>query len=252
MRVISRADAKAKGLDRYFTGKACKHGDVAERQTSDGWCLGPACEAAREARRKRHYHRNRDRLLAEKRESYRAQPEVMRSRNREQYRKSSEARREYRKNYYHANKEACKKATKAFHEKNPTWRTSYNKQYWSENRDRLLRQQRKYYEDNKHLFLASNVKRKAALRERIPAWFGEFDEFVMQECAGLARERERLTGIPHHVDHMIPLRADNASGLHCGLNLQVIPASLNMAKGNRMIVTEPFEWVYYLKDKDDG
>jgi len=33
-----RAKAKAEGKTRYYTGKPCKHGHVAERQTSNGTC----------------------------------------------------------------------------------------------------------------------------------------------------------------------------------------------------------------------
>lgn len=37
--IIGRAEALAKGLTRYFTGKPCKHGHVAERLSSNGFCL---------------------------------------------------------------------------------------------------------------------------------------------------------------------------------------------------------------------
>lgn len=37
--IIKRAAAQASGLKRYFTGKPCKHGHVAERQVSDKQCL---------------------------------------------------------------------------------------------------------------------------------------------------------------------------------------------------------------------
>lgn len=37
---ISRADARAKGLKRYFTGEPCKRGHVAERYVCGaGWCV---------------------------------------------------------------------------------------------------------------------------------------------------------------------------------------------------------------------
>lgn len=38
MQIIGRADAKALGLKRYFTGKPCKHGHIAERFVS-GPCV---------------------------------------------------------------------------------------------------------------------------------------------------------------------------------------------------------------------
>lgn len=39
MKIISRAEAKAAGLARYFTGKPCKRGHVDERRTAGGNCL---------------------------------------------------------------------------------------------------------------------------------------------------------------------------------------------------------------------
>lgn len=39
MKIISRKDAKAAGLKRYFTGKACPHGHVAERSVSGKTCI---------------------------------------------------------------------------------------------------------------------------------------------------------------------------------------------------------------------
>jgi hypothetical protein len=44
--IIGRDEAKALGLKRYFTGKPCKHGHVAERYAG-----GPCVECIREQRR---------------------------------------------------------------------------------------------------------------------------------------------------------------------------------------------------------
>jgi len=44
-----------------------------------------------------------------------------------------------------------------------------------------------------------------------------------------ARRLSRETGIPHHVDHIIPIAK---GGLHCQLNLQVLTATENLKKGN--------------------
>lgn len=88
-----------------------------------------------------------------------------------------------------------------------------------------------------------NATRRAARHKAIPKWFDEFDEFVVSECAALASIRTRQTGIAWHVDHMVPLQAKKASGLHCADNLQVIPAVMNSGKRNKLIYIEPYEWI---------
>jgi hypothetical protein len=37
--IISRREAIERGLGRYFTGEACKHGHVAERRTVNSTCV---------------------------------------------------------------------------------------------------------------------------------------------------------------------------------------------------------------------
>lgn len=45
MKIIARKDAKRVGLKRYFTGKPCREGHVAERQVCTGHCV--VCNLAR-------------------------------------------------------------------------------------------------------------------------------------------------------------------------------------------------------------
>lgn len=49
-----------------------------------------------------------------------------------------------------------------------------------------------------------------------------------------AKRLSRETGIPHHVDHIVPLQGDHVSGLHVESNLQVIPATDNIRKRNKV------------------
>lgn len=39
MSLVTRAEAKAAGKDKYLTGKMCKYGHLSERYTSTGQCV---------------------------------------------------------------------------------------------------------------------------------------------------------------------------------------------------------------------
>ena len=55
MDVISRKEAKASGLDKYFTGKPCARGHLCERRT-----LGAQCIECQRLLAKKHYEENTD------------------------------------------------------------------------------------------------------------------------------------------------------------------------------------------------
>ena len=58
-----------------------------------------------------------------------------------------------------------------------------------------------------------------------------FTQFVTAEAHDLRELRNQATGILWHVDHIVPLKGKEASGLHIWSNLQVIPALDNLRKG---------------------
>lgn len=68
---MERADARASGRVRYFTGKPCKHGHIAERLVSDRACLGCAYYKCRRAdQREKHRLRQREFYKTEKAKEY--------------------------------------------------------------------------------------------------------------------------------------------------------------------------------------
>lgn len=105
---------------------------------------------------------------------------------------------------------------------------------------------RKSLIDNFHVQLNTANARYVTECIQKPKWYGEFDSFVLSESEHLCKIRKSATGLEWHIDHMIPLKGRNASGLHCGLNFQVIPAYINLLKNNKHICQEPFEWIIYI------
>jgi hypothetical protein len=83
--IISRKDALALGLTRYFTGTPCKHGHVSERYTENSTCV--QCNLARMARR------------------YAEKPEFYAKKHKDYIKANPEKRQKYQADYLAANRE---------------------------------------------------------------------------------------------------------------------------------------------------
>lgn len=77
----------------------------------------------------------------------------------------------------------------------------------------------------------SNRRCTRAKQARV-SWEKDFTDFVYKEAHELRKLRNRITGFDWHVDHIIPLKGDNISGLHVWNNFAVIPKVNNLRKGN--------------------
>jgi len=97
--VVSRSEAKERGMIRYFKGKPCSHGHVAQRVVANGECIQCTRERQRERKRNR-YHTDpdfRERERERMRERWRTDPAV-----RERHR---ERQREWHRQQYYTNPE---------------------------------------------------------------------------------------------------------------------------------------------------
>ena len=129
---------------------------------------------------------------------------------------------------------------------NPDKMAKYQSEWTKRNKEQSKQAIKLWKSTNKDAVDASTAKRRASKLQATASWYGELDELVMVEAFDLARLRYRATGIKWHVDHMIPLQAKEASGIHCASNIQVIPEKLNVSKANKMFLTEPNQWIKYL------
>lgn len=78
-----------------------------------------------------------------------------------------------------------------------------------------------------------SAKRRALKKMATPEWANtEFENFAIQEIYNLARLRSTITGVMHHVDHIVPLNSKIVQGFHCLANLQILEAKPNRLKSN--------------------
>ncbi len=88
----------------------------------------------------------------------------------------------------------------------------------------------KWQRANPHKVTNYSAKRRMTKMAATPAWA---NQFAIEEIYGIAQLRTKATGIPWHVDHIVPLKSDLVCGLHVEHNLQVLPWKANLAKGNK-------------------
>ena len=153
MQIITRQEAIAQGLKRYFTGKPCKHGHIVERQCSSGACF--ACAAARDkaryaanpekktAQNKAYREANRDKVLARKKAWHEANRDSQLARL---------------KAWNEANREAAAARHKAYYKANCEKMRAYNKARYAANIEEVAAYAKAYRANSPQAKAASNLR----------------------------------------------------------------------------------------------
>lgn len=151
------------------------------------------------------------------------------------------------KKYRKANKEYLTTKAKIYRENNKEHTLVYAKEYNIKNKDKISIYHKERYQENKEEIVIRNKKYRQNNPDKCNAKRAKYRASKLQRTVPYANqakiqafytEAQRLTnetGIPHHVDHIIPLQGEIISGLHVETNLQVITASDNCSKGNKFI-----------------
>lgn len=193
--MTEREQAKQKGLTRYFTGKPCPRGHVAERMVSTR-----ACVACIGEKKRAWSDANPDKVNAQKR--------GWRGRNLEHAR-------------------ALNLANQKLHRDSANER---NKRYRGRHGDKVRAATSKWMATNPDKVAAKGARYRASKLLQTPAWADHEAIGIVYRAA----EVIRASGFDVHVDHIIPLQGRRARGLHVHTNLRIIEANANRIKANRL------------------
>lgn len=190
-------EARLLGLTTYTTGRACKRGHFAARYTKTGLCQVCTDEGFYREKQKKSWDKHRERVLAERKND-----PVLKERHRQNQ--------------------------KRYHENNKAERNAATRAYYARNSEQLKAYQREYRAANPEKVKAWQSRRYRAVKHATPSWLTYEQWFEMVRFYA-----NRPDG--YEVDHIVPIKGENACGLHVPWNLQYLPVSENRRKKNKLI-----------------
>lgn len=175
--------------------------------------------------------RKKEMLAIRSRRSYLKNRDAVLQRGRDRYDRNRDAMLRYSRAYRAANRDKCVSATALWHSKNKDRHNAVSREWNARNRDRCNSNVSRWAKNNPAKICAKRAVRRARVIKAMPSWV---DRDAMGEIYTAAAHISDMSGRPHHVDHIYPLVHAKFSGLHVPWNLQVLTASENMSKGNRL------------------
>lgn len=171
------------------------------------------------AQDKTYYEANREKRLAQFKARYEANREKHLAQVKANYEANREKRLAYAKAYREANREKCAARATA---------------YYEANKDEVSSQQKVWRRSNPDKVTAKCARRRAKKLQATPPWMTKEDFAAVGEWYQIAKDLQWLSEEPLHVDHIVPLQGKETCGLHVPWNLQVLPANMNLSKGNKI------------------
>jgi 5-methylcytosine-specific restriction endonuclease McrA len=233
--IITLKEARAAGLDRYFTGKLCKHGHLSDRDTKSKRCF--ECRRTesltyrtihsekRKAEVRRYLDSHREQIAVQHREQYAANPE--------RFNAASEKWRAENRDKVNAAKARRRKS-------DPEKARAQDKRNRELGREKILQRLRNWKERNRDHVRAydrqiSGVKNHARRARKMNAE----GTYTDADIINLLLAQNGLCAAPHckrditvrfTIDHKVPLSRD---GSNWPANLQLLCKSCNCKKGSR-------------------
>jgi len=122
------------------------------------------------------------------------------------------------------------KKNKRWSDKNKERHSELNASWHQRNKEQHLLNSQQVYEANKSRKLLDYYRREERTRIATPKWVSKSDLLKVYKQA---EQISLKTGVPHEVDHIIPLQHKLICGLNVPNNLQVITREMNRKKANK-------------------
>jgi hypothetical protein len=229
--LVTRKVAKEQGLARFYTGIPCKNGHDSERSAATGNCFACVQENRqlhkqfKRASDRKYYLANRDRIKAQQKK----------------YEKANRARiNERSRRWYAANLDTARETNRRSRRKNYEREKEKNKRWIKAHPEVSRAQTKKWQRNNPDRVRAMRARTQVTRLNATPPWLTKEQHEQMRYFYIESGLKTSETGITHHVDHIVPIKAMNANNEHiaCGLhvpwNLQVLSADDNLRKSNKL------------------
>lgn len=208
--IITRAQARAQGSKRYFTGKACKHGHVAERQVSNLTCM----ECTRIKNAADWHKRDREKHLQKRRDWRAANREKDNAGKRD--RGQTPEVKAYKAAWFQANKARIQAKPR-----NNSASNVASAARWAKANPEKAREYSRMNRRNRRA-RAKNAGGSHTL--------ADLAEILTAQCHRCAYCRADLKRVSKHVDHIMPLALGGSNGR---ANLQYLCRPCNQSKSAR-------------------
>ena len=131
--------------------------------------------------------------------------------------------------YYKNNKDKLAKIHTKYYKNNKDNVAKRVAEHYKNNKDKITKRRSEYRKNNKGLVCYHSMMRYTRKRGLTPP-LTTYDKERIEALYEEAKQLEKQTGKPHHVDHVWPI---SKGGVHHWCNLMVVTAEENLSKGDR-------------------
>jgi len=110
----------------------------------------------------------------------------------------------------------------------------HSKLAYQANAEERKAKQRLWSKTNRGIANALSKRYKLKKAKATPLWLTPEQIYNMQCTYKVAAQLSETSSQKWHVDHIVPIRGKDVCGLHVPWNLQLLPAKMNMQKGNKI------------------